>query len=757
MRLFLFIIAFLLQTFTCPAQNSLTFISATTGAACQEVENYGDYLITGNGTTLAIYDVSPSQTVPFNQIYQYRYRSRINDLQIRDHLLYVAANHDGVSKWDISQPENPVLLAEYIPDNTEEVAYDISFFGDSLFIAAGKKVVILNDSENQFLKIGEFHEFTGNGIICGGAVKDDLYAFVLGLGWRNDGVYLYDARTLNQISSFPQTFADPEDVIFGKSTQLLHVLGGTQSTTNPFSPSGYFYSLDISDPSSPQIVFADTIKGITGLAIASAMNGINENDTLYVATQAGLKPGDIFPNQTYVHVYDATDAENIRLLYYLPAGLWHFDVAKSGNRLFIASEWYGIKTLDISDLANPIDLGNTLTGGWNTDADAFGDLLITANEGNGFKLWDISDIKNPTLAAENHNGTFCHRIRFSADGNYIFAVYSTGKGLRVFETATLAQIDSLDELIGTGKMLLWEDRIFIKQKLLFGKEQLNIINVADPFSVEIERSEKMDINDMAIENGKLFLVNDDDILIYDISAHRFEQIFAENLPSAEKAKLVAVNRDTIFVCRENGSITELARYLLQQSGNTFSLIEDGAVELGNGTPQALAADEFGCYLAYTKYGLIAMDKSFNGDFGYYQTGLDFKNFEDKFGVTSLFCKNGYIFLCEYFAQTSILANHDIFTDISEPQPIALVPQNFKLHPNPASENSVIEFSLPAATRLSIKIYNIRGQEIATLAEKHFTGGHHVLPMKIHGLANGVYFIRFRGENFSRIFKFIVLR
>ncbi len=757
MRYFLLLVAFVLQSNFCPAQNSLTFISATTGAACQEVENYGDYLITGNGTTLAIYDVRPSQTVPFNQIFQYRYRSRINDLQIRDHFLYVAANHDGVSKWDISQPENPVLLAEYIPDDTEEAAYDISFFGDTLFVAAGKYVAILSDSENQLLKIGEFHDFSGSGLICGGAVKNDLYAFVLGMGWRNDGVYLYDARTLNQISFFPQTFADPEDVIFGKTTQLLHVLGGTQSTTNPFSPSGYFYSLDISDPSSPQIVFADTINGITGLAIASAMNGINENDTIYVATQAGLKPGDFFPDQTYVRVYDATHPDNIQLLSYLPAGLWHFDVAKNGNRLFIASEWYGIKTLDISDLANPVDLGNTLTGGWNTDADAFGDFLITANEGNGFKLWDISDIENPKLAAENHNGTFCHRIKFSADGNYIFAVYSTGAGLRVFETATLTQIDSVNELIGTGKMLVWEDRIFIKQKLLFGKEQLNIINVADPFSVEIERSEKMSINDMAIENGRLFLANDDEILVYDISEHRFDQIFVQNLPSSEKAKLIAVNRDTIFVCRENGSIVELARYFLQNTGGTISLTEDIAIELGNGMPQALACDEFGCYLAYTKIGLIAMDKKFSGNFGYYRTGLDFKNFEDKFGITNLFCKNGYIFLCEYFAQTSILVNHDIFTGISKNRPSSLLLQNFELHPNPASENSTIEFSLSAETDLSIKIYNIRGQEIVTLSRNHFSKGKYILPFKIHGLANGVYFIRFKGENFSQIFKFIVLR
>ena len=286
----LLVLLFVIKSFCSSAQNDLYFLSATTGAACQQVELNGNYLYSGTGTTLRVYDVSQG-IPPYPMLFEFRCRSFITDLQLHDNNLYMAANHDGIFKWDISNPSHPELTWQYLPQENGEATHDLSFFGDTVLSASNKMVVIVKDNGNDFQRLGSFGTLTGNGFISGGDVKDNIYAYTVGRNNTGDGVYLIHLLNLDQLSYFPQTFCDPENVVFGKNTDLLHVLGGTQNYANPLDPRGLFYSLDISEVSDPVEVFRDTIEGFTGFAIANARNAVNLNDTIYVVTTAGLGPG----------------------------------------------------------------------------------------------------------------------------------------------------------------------------------------------------------------------------------------------------------------------------------------------------------------------------------------------------------------------------------------------------------------------------------------------------------------------------------
>ena len=114
-QLLSFLIALLLMQSAC-GQDSIRFLGATSGAASANVLYHNDYLYAGNGATFAVYDVSPGQTPPYTEVFRYRFRSKIDDLKIHDDDLYIAANNDGISRWDLTNPASPIHLYSYEPD-----------------------------------------------------------------------------------------------------------------------------------------------------------------------------------------------------------------------------------------------------------------------------------------------------------------------------------------------------------------------------------------------------------------------------------------------------------------------------------------------------------------------------------------------------------------------------------------------------------------------------------------------------------------
>lgn len=758
MKLFILFLAFLfLFIGKIFSQDSLRFLSATTGAACYQVEYYNNYIFAGTGSTLRVYDVNGNP--PYNLLFEYRFKSIVLDLEVRNNFLYVAANHDGISKWDISNMNNLQKLYEYIPDSLNEAAYDIAFFGDTLFVAYFKKVGVFYDNGTSFQKISTFGHITGNGFIAGGDIKDSIYAYTVGRntysGATPDGVYFRNAKNLTFISSYPQTFAAPEDVIFGKNNSLLHVLGGSQYSYNPMDSRGLFYSLDISNINSPQLVFSDTLWGFCFLtlcpAVGGALNAVNQNDTIYVATNSALDLNN--PTNGQVFVYDATNSSNVHFVTYLNAGLWHFDVDINQNKLYIASEWYGIKTLDITDLFNEVDLGNTLTGGWAMKGDKFGNSMVLANEGYGFKKFDITNPSLPVLSGAVNTDGFCQDIKFSPDGNYIYVLYQSYNQFRIYDAATLTQVGFVPTLgtVGYGKsdLVVWNNIVYI-DKNVGGADSLIIIDVSNPTSPFLNTSIPITVNDMKLDNtGKLFVCNNDGVYVYDITSGTpvllDDLLFSSGL---QDGKQLAVLNDTIYVFV---TWKGLVRYIF----NSNTINEDITVQTGTlGTPQAMAADSFGLYMAFTKFGLYAYNKQTLSQKSWYRTGLDLKGFTDVWPVTDLYCKDNLIFLNEYFGQTTILTmDNNYSTNIKNNIFAPNEPETY-IFPNPASDKVSIEIinDKQQIKNCELTIFDMFGNIV--YFSKVLNPKSVVLNIN---LPNGIYFLQVRNNNFMQTKKLEVIK
>jgi hypothetical protein len=63
------------------------------------------------------------------------------------------------------------------------------------------------------------------------------------------------------------------------------------------------------------------------------------------------------------------------------------------------------------------------------------------------------------------------------------------------------------------------------------------------------------------------------------------------------------------------------------------------------------------------------------------------------------------------------------------------------YPNPFNPSTNIEFSLPLASHVTLKVYDLRGREVGTFVNQDFGIGKYKATFKLTGLSNGVYIAR----------------
>ena len=79
------------------------------------------------------------------------------------------------------------------------------------------------------------------------------------------------------------------------------------------------------------------------------------------------------------------------------------------------------------------------------------------------------------------------------------------------------------------------------------------------------------------------------------------------------------------------------------------------------------------------------------------------------------------------------------------------------YPNPFNPSTTIQYSLPVQSHVVLKVYNVIGQEVATLMDKTQEAGFKSVVVNAGNWASGVYFYRILAGEYSGIRKMILLR
>lgn len=96
---------------------------------------------------------------------------------------------------------------------------------------------------------------------------------------------------------------------------------------------------------------------------------------------------------------------------------------------------------------------------------------------------------------------------------------------------------------------------------------------------------------------------------------------------------------------------------------------------------------------------------------------------------------------------------DVETAEAIPTEFALM-QNF---PNPFNPTTNIKFALPTESNVSLKIYNVLGEEVATLINKVMPAGFHTYNFDATRLSSGMYIYRIEAGSFVQVKKMLLMK
>jgi len=94
---------------------------------------------------------------------------------------------------------------------------------------------------------------------------------------------------------------------------------------------------------------------------------------------------------------------------------------------------------------------------------------------------------------------------------------------------------------------------------------------------------------------------------------------------------------------------------------------------------------------------------------------------------------------------------------SEPSTLASAYGLEQNYPNPLNPSTIIGFSLPRPEYVTITVFSLLGQEVATLVAEKLDVGKHKVKWSSNGVPSGVYFYRFQAGSFLETKKMMVIR
>jgi hypothetical protein len=79
------------------------------------------------------------------------------------------------------------------------------------------------------------------------------------------------------------------------------------------------------------------------------------------------------------------------------------------------------------------------------------------------------------------------------------------------------------------------------------------------------------------------------------------------------------------------------------------------------------------------------------------------------------------------------------------------------YPNPFNPSTTVEFALPQAGHVTLKVYNVLGEEAATLVAGDHAAGTFKATWDASGLPSGVYFYRLTAGEYVQTKKMVLMR
>ena len=89
-----------------------------------------------------------------------------------------------------------------------------------------------------------------------------------------------------------------------------------------------------------------------------------------------------------------------------------------------------------------------------------------------------------------------------------------------------------------------------------------------------------------------------------------------------------------------------------------------------------------------------------------------------------------------------------------------LPENFELYqnyPNPFNPTTTIKYSIPELSFVTLKIYDILGNEVATLINEEQSVGYYFVSVYASSMSSGIYFYQLKAGSYTQTKRMIILK
>lgn len=137
------------------------------------------------------------------------------------------------------------------------------------------------------------------------------------------------------------------------------------------------------------------------------------------------------------------------------------------------------------------------------------------------------------------------------------------------------------------------------------------------------------------------------------------------------------------------------------------------------------------------------------------------NYERKYCMALAYENNIYVFGGNDINNEDV-RQIEVYTDPSSDVKNDIIPNEYNLmqnYPNPFNPETVISYQLPVAGKVSLKVYDILGREVATLVDEFKQSGVYNSTFNtLHSsLTSGVYFYKIEAGGFFQVKKMVLLK
>lgn len=106
------------------------------------------------------------------------------------------------------------------------------------------------------------------------------------------------------------------------------------------------------------------------------------------------------------------------------------------------------------------------------------------------------------------------------------------------------------------------------------------------------------------------------------------------------------------------------------------------------------------------------------------------------------------------------ANPELLDNLRKTEVNATTPDKYSIsqnYPNPFNPSTKIDFTLPENSKVSIKVFDISGKEIAVILNSELTAGNHSVNFNAANLSSGIYFYTINTGKFQKTMKMVLAK